>query len=131
MHLVIWAAFRNLDLFSFSLELLITGAVCNSHSQHLASLQLLPAAALAASCWAVVTETMLGVRQWRKLDWYSAWLCGEYRYVFCKITGFYLQNQKLLARELFKGQTRGQPAAKPFSTFRGVVLKGQHKSLEH
>jgi len=27
MHLVIWAAFRNLDLFSFSLELLITGAV--------------------------------------------------------------------------------------------------------
>lgn len=27
MHLVIQAAFRNLDLFSFSLELLISGAV--------------------------------------------------------------------------------------------------------
>lgn len=130
MHLVRWAAFRNLDLFSFSLELLITGAAWKDLPWP-APCQLIPAAAAAASCWAVVTETMLGVRQWRKLGCNSAWLWGECRYVFCKTMGFCSQNQKFLARELFKGQPRGQPAAKPFSSLRGAVLKGQHKSLKH
>jgi len=60
-----------------------------------------------------------------------ALLCGECRYVFWKTAGFDLQNQKLFARELSKGQTGGQPAAKLFSSFKGVPFKGQFKSLKH
>lgn len=61
MHLVIWAAFRNLHLFSFSLELLITGALWKQLVLPAPCFPLAPSSCCCrASCWAVVAEPMLG-----------------------------------------------------------------------
>lgn len=96
MDLVTWAAFRNLDLFSVSPELLITGAVWR---QLVFPPPLFPPAPSSCCCSNFSQRSgdrsnvggCQGGENWPVVQHPLALLCGECRYVFWKTPGFDLQ----------------------------------------
>lgn len=112
MDRIIWAAFRNLDLFSVTLELLITGAVWK---QLIFPPPFFPPAPSSCCCSNFLLgsgdRSNVGVWQggenWAVVQHPLALLCGECRYVFWKTAGFDLQKIEALPENCLKGKSEG------------------------